>query len=89
MGRHQRVDADGNAIACDAGRVPAREAERAVVTAVMEARPSAEEIDALAADLRRRLASPTPGTADKERERLPARDAGHLGRSSSAVLRCW
>jgi len=65
-GRHQRFDSEGNTIACDAGRVPAREAEGTVVAAVMEARLAPEEIDALSDELRRRLASPTPGTSDKE-----------------------
>jgi hypothetical protein len=64
---------EGNPIACDASRVSAREAERAVIAAMMEARLPDDAIDALSDDLRRRLASPTPGTSDKERERLLTR----------------
>jgi len=46
--------------------IAARIAAGTVVAAVMEARLAPEEIDALSDELRRRLASPTPGTSDKE-----------------------
>ena len=71
-GRHQ-MEVDGLAVECHAPRVPAREAEREVVAGLMAAVLPPDAIEAVAAELRRRLVSPSPGTADKERQRLRTR----------------
>ena len=71
-GRHQ-MEVDGQPVECHARRVPAREAEREVVAGLMTAVLPPDAIEAVAAELRRRLASPTPGTSDRERQRLRTR----------------
>ena len=71
-GRHQ-MEVDGKPVECDARRVPAREAEREVVAGLMTAVLPPDAIEAVAAELRRRLVAPSPGTSDKERQRLRTR----------------
>jgi DNA invertase Pin-like site-specific DNA recombinase len=71
-GRHQ-MEVDGRPVECHARRVPAKEAERAVLSGLMTAALPPDAIEAVAAELRRRLESPTPGTSDRERQRLRTR----------------
>ena len=71
--RRFRADADGNLVACSAGRVRAREAEALVLDALSSFVVPPDVMEEADRELRRRLARPADGTADKERLRLSHR----------------
>ena len=68
--RGVKPNAAGDLMTCDQKRVPAEEAEAAVLERLATGVLRAEAIDAAREDLRTRLKAPKPGLSDQKRKRL-------------------
>jgi site-specific DNA recombinase len=71
--RGARLDEHGDLVTCRARRIPAADAESAVLDSLTRFVVPPEEMEAAQRELRRRLAQPTEGGSDKERARLTRR----------------